>query len=62
MKLKKIWIMMFVIVISLIIIDQLSKVLIDNFITEDKKIISNVFVITKIENEGVAFGLIKRKF
>ncbi len=61
MKLKKILLIMTIFSISLIAIDQLSKILVDNFVTEDKKIISNFLVVTKIENEGIAFGMAKRK-
>ena len=61
MKLKKLLIIMTILVIFLIIIDQLSKILVDNFVKDDKEIISNVIVVTKIENEGIAFGISKRK-
>ena len=47
MELKRILKIMLSIVLVLIIIDQFSKIIVD------------VFVITKIENEGMAFGMNK---
>ena len=61
MKAKKIFKIMIIVILCLIIIDQLSKVLVDKFIESEMNCISNVLVITKIENEGIAFGLNKRK-
>lgn len=45
----------------LIIIDQTSKILIAQFMENDFKIIpNNILTITKVENEGMAFGLNKQ--
>ncbi|MBR2289875.1 MAG: signal peptidase II [Clostridia bacterium] len=57
MELKKIFRIMVIIGIIVIIIDQMSKILISNLVEEKIEIIPNVFAITKVENEGIAFGL-----
>ena len=54
---KKIIKILLIIVIVLVIIDQLSKILICSFISEDVHLISDILVITKLENKGIAFGL-----
>ena len=61
MELKKIFKIILIICFILIIIDQSSKILINKFIQDDVKIIpNNILTITKVENEGIAFGLNKR--
>ena len=59
MELKRILKIMLSIVLVLIIIDQFSKIIVDKFVEDKINCISNVFVITKIENEGIAFGMNK---
>lgn len=59
MNLKKILKISLIIIIILIIIDQSSKILIKKFVSEDISIITNFLTITKVENEGIAFGLNK---
>ena len=61
MELKKIFKIIICISLILIIIDQTSKILIDNLVKDDIKLISNnILTITKVENEGIAFGLNKQ--
>ena len=43
-----------------IITDQTSKILVNKFVNKDIKVIPNIFTITKLENEGIAFGLNKQ--
>ena len=62
MKLKKILKVVIIITLGIIIIDQTSKILINKFVSEDIEIIPNIFAITKLENEGIAFGLNKQNF
>ena len=59
MDLKRIFKIVLIIMIILIIIDQSSKILIKKFVDEDINIIPNFLTITKLENEGIAFGLNK---
>lgn len=56
MKSKKIKVMIIIILI-LLVLDQISKILINKFITSDYVLIENSLSITKVENEGIAFGL-----
>jgi len=61
MELKKVFKIILIISLILIIIDQTSKILISNFIVEDVTIIpDNILTITKVENEGIAFGINKQ--
>lgn len=60
MKLKKILRIVLIVSLILILIDQTSKILINNLVKEDIKIIPNLFTITKLENEGLAFGINKK--
>ena len=59
MKLKKIFRIVIIISLIIIVIDQVSKILINNLISEKLELIPNILIITKLENEGVAFGLNK---
>ena len=61
MELKKVFKIIVIISSILIIIDQTSKILISNFVTEDIVLIpNNTLTITKVENEGIAFGINKQ--
>ena len=60
MELKKIFKLMFFICLVLIIIDQASKILVNNLVSKDIIIIPETLVITKVENEGIAFGINKQ--
>lgn len=61
MELKKIFRIIVILGLILIIIDQTSKILINRFVSEDINIIPNeVLTITKVENEGIAFGINKQ--
>lgn len=60
MELKKIVKISCIIIIIFIILDQTSKILIDNLVTSDVKFIPNILTITKLENEGLAFGINKQ--
>ena len=61
MELKKILKIIVIIGIVLIILDQTSKILFSNFMKNDISIIPNdILTITKVENEGFAFGLNKQ--
>ena len=61
MELKKIFKIIVILGLILIIIDQTSKILINRFVSEDISIIPNkVLTITKVENEGIAFGINKQ--
>lgn len=61
MDLKKIFKMILIICLILIVIDQTSKILINKFVEDDIEIIpSKMLMITKVENEGFAFGLNKQ--
>ena len=51
-----------IIIIILILIDQVSKICLDIFLTKDINLISDILVITKVENEGIAFGINKQNF
>ena len=57
MKLKNIFKIVIIISMILIIIDQTSKIVVKNFVDKDIEIIPNILNITKLENEGVAFGI-----
>ena len=60
MKLKKIFKIVILICLITIIIDQTSKILISNFVKKDIIILQDVFSLSKVENEGIAFGLNKQ--
>ena len=61
MELKKIFRIIVILGLILIIIDQTSKILINRFVSEDINIIPNeVLTITKVETEGIAFGINKQ--
>jgi signal peptidase II len=60
MELKKIFKISLVIILLVILIDQTSKILLSIFVTEDIHLISDLIVITKVENKGIAFGLNKQ--
>lgn len=60
MKLKKILRIVIIVCLILIIIDQTSKILINNLVSKDIIIIPNIFSITKLENKGMAFGINKK--
>ena len=50
---KKIWVYTFIIVL----LDQISKILVDNFLSYELTIIPNFFSITKVHNTGGAWGI-----
>jgi len=60
MKLNKKVKLIIGIVIFFIFVDQISKFIVNISVKEEVNIIPNFFSITKIENEGIAFGLNKR--
>ena len=61
MELKNIFKIILIIGFVLIVLDQTSKIVINNFMENDIKIIPNdILTITKVENEGIAFGLNKQ--
>ena len=61
MELKNIFKIILIISFVLIVLDQTSKIVINNFMENDIKIIPNdILTITKVENEGIAFGLNKQ--
>ena len=60
MKLKKILKIVLIVCLVLIIFDQTTKILINNLVKKDIKIIPNLFTITKLENKGMAFGINKQ--
>ena len=61
MKKKKILKILLMLCLILISLDQISKVLIKNYINGDINLISNnVVSIVKVENEGFAFGINKQ--
>lgn len=62
MKLKKICRILIILCILLILIDQISKLLINNYLDDKIVLIENVLSIVKVENTGIAFGLNKQNF
>lgn len=50
---KKIWVYTFIIVL----IDQISKIIVDNFLNAEITIIPNFFTITEVKNTGGAWGM-----
>ena len=61
MELKKILKIIGIIGLILIILDQTSKIMINEWVEQDISVIPNdVLTITKVENEGIAFGLNKQ--
>jgi signal peptidase II len=60
MELKKIAKISLIIILVLILIDQITKITLSIFLTEDISVISDLIVITKVENKGIAFGLNKQ--
>ena len=62
MELKKVIKFLSCICIFFIIIDQGSKAIVENLVNEDIHVISNIFVITKVQNKGMAFGINKQNF
>ena len=52
MEIKKIIKIILITVISLILIDQISKILVTTFITDDIILLQNVFAISKVQNDG----------
>lgn len=61
MDIKSIFKIVYILGLILIILDQTSKIIVNSYIKEDVEIITNnVLTITKVENEGIAFGLNKR--
>ena len=57
MESKKILKIILIFVIAIVLVDQISKNLVDNFMPEETIVLQNVLSITKYENEGVAFGI-----
>lgn len=61
MELKKIFKILIIIGIIIILIDQVSKICVSKFMKNDINIFpNNILTITKVENEGIAFGLNKQ--
>lgn len=60
MESKKILKIILIVTILVILIDQVSKILIDIFVQNDIVILQNVLEISKFENEGFAFGINKQ--
>lgn len=60
MELKKIRKILLIIIITLVIVDQISKILLSIFLKSDINLISNFLSFTKVENKGIAFGLNKQ--
>ena len=60
MENKKLLKVLLITIILLILIDQISKILVIKFLPEEKILIQNVLAISKVENEGIAFGLNKQ--
>lgn len=60
MELKKIRKISLIIIITLVIVDQISKILLSIFLKSDINLISNFLSFTKVENKGIAFGLNKQ--
>jgi signal peptidase II len=60
MDLKKIKKVLIIVMLATILVDQISKILIDAVFTDSITIIPDAFSIEKIENEGIAFGLNKQ--
>lgn len=57
MESKKIFKIILILVIVIVLIDQISKILVDKFMPDETVILQNVLSITKYENEGIAFGI-----
>lgn len=57
---KKVLKIILIAVLLIILVDQISKILIDRFVPENTVILQNVLEISKVENEGIAFGLNKQ--
>lgn len=60
MESKKILKIILIVTILVILIDQVSKILIDLLVQNDIVILQNVLEISKFENEGFAFGINKQ--
>ena len=60
MKLKKICRILILVCVVLILVDQISKLLINNYLDGRVVLIKNVLSIVKVENTGIAFGLNKQ--
>lgn len=60
MENKKLLKVLLITIILLILIDQISKILVIKFLPDEKILIQNVLAISKVENEGIAFGLNKQ--
>lgn len=60
MELKKIRKISLIIIITLVVVDQISKILLSIFLKSDINLISNFLSFTKVENKGIAFGLNKQ--
>lgn len=59
MEIKKIIKILLIVSICLIVVDQASKILIEKFAPDSCVVLTNVLEITKVENEGIAFGINK---
>lgn len=61
MELKKIFKIVLILGIILILFDQTGKILVNCFVEKDISIIPNdILSVTKVNNEGIAFGLNKQ--
>ena len=60
MELKKIRKISLIIIITLVVVDQISKILLSIFLKSDISLIPNFLSFTKVENKGIAFGLNKQ--
>lgn len=60
MENKKILKIVLVLVIILILVDQISKILVEKIMPDETIILQNVLAISKFYNEGIAFGFNKQ--
>lgn len=60
MENKKILKIILIVSILIILIDQVSKILVNKFMPDETVLLQNVLVISKLENEGIAFGFNKQ--
>lgn len=60
MENKKILKIILIVSILVILIDQISKGLVNRFMPDETVLLQNVLAISKLENEGIAFGFNKQ--
>ena len=56
---KKRYIIMIIIIVLLVLVDQFTKILVNNNFSDSQVLIENVISIEKVKNEGFAFGFNK---